>query len=214
MQPDFLDRYSRGTTLCHRLPAGVKLLLALAVIVTAVSLPISQWPLEGCLACVVFMGLSVAKIPLAYLWRRVVLLLPLVVCMALTVPASRGFAAGLEIMAAVIVRAIVSFLAGLWLVNVTPFDKLIAALQRCGMPRLFAAMLAFMYRYMFVLFDELDRMRTARKSRSFGSRGAWSEWKTTATLIGLLLIRALDRAERIHGAMSSRGWSGRIRTLD
>jgi len=214
MQPDFLDRYSRGTTLCHRLSAGVKLLLTFAVIVTAVSLPISQWPLEGCLACVVFMGLSVAKIPLTYLWRRVLLLLPLVVCMALAVPASRGFAAGLEIMAAVIVRAVVSFLAGLWLVNVTPFDKLIAGLQRCGMPRLFAAMLAFMYRYMFVLFDELDRMRTARKSRTFGSRGVWSEWKTTASLIGLLLIRALDRAERIHGAMSSRGWDGRIRTLD
>ena len=33
-------------------------------------------------------------------------------------------------------------------------------------------------------------------------------------MIGMLLIRSLNRAERIHGAMCSRGWDGEVRWLD
>ena len=37
-------------------------------------LPVSMWPAEGCLACLVFAALTLAEIPLAYLARRVLLL--------------------------------------------------------------------------------------------------------------------------------------------
>lgn len=214
MARDFLDRYSRGDTVCHRLPAPLKILLTGTVIIAAALLPVAMWPLHVCLAVIVFMGLSLAEIPLAYLWRRILLLTPCVVCIALAVPLSRAFTAGWEIMATIMVRAGVSFLAGLWLVNVTPFDQLLAAFGKLGMPRLMIDLLAFMYRYVFVLFDELARMRTARRARTFGPRGAWAEWKSTTQLLGMLLIRAMNRAERIYGAMCARNWSGKVRPLD
>ena len=214
MVPDFLDRYSHGRSPCHRMPARLKIVLTLAVILTAALAPISAWPVHGVLATLIFLGLSVAGIPLSYLWRRIALFLPFVACLGLALPASKGFHAGWDLMAAVVVRALVSFLAGLWLVNVTPFDRLLAALSQLGMPRIFAEMLAFMYRYIFVLFDEMSRMHTARRARTFSPRSRWFEWKLTAQLLGMLLIRALDRAERIHGAMLSRNWTGRSHPLD
>jgi cobalt/nickel transport system permease protein len=33
-------------------------------------------------------------------------------------------------------------------------------------------------------------------------------------MIGMLLIRALERSERVYGAMCARGWDGTLRTLD
>ena len=33
-------------------------------------------------------------------------------------------------------------------------------------------------------------------------------------LIGLLFLRAFERAERVHGAMVARGWQGTLRSLD
>lgn len=214
MSHDFLDRYSRGNTVCHRLPERLKIVVVLAIILAAGLLPIRLWPVHACLAILVFIGLSVAEIPLAYLWRRVMLLFPFVVCVALAVPMSRGFTAGWEIGAGIVIRAFVSFLAGLWLVNVTPFDRMLAAFGRLGMPRVLVDLLSFMYRYVFVLFDELGKMRTARRARNFGARGAWAEWKSTTQLLGMLLIRAMNRAERIHGAMCARNWSGKVRPLD
>jgi cobalt/nickel transport system permease protein len=117
-------------------------------------------------------------------------------------------------MAAILFRSTVAFLAVLWLVNVMPFDQLLVTLRRLWVPAILVAMLAFMYRYAFVLWDELDKMRTARRARTLGRAGIGFRWKTSAQLIGMLLIRAMDRAERVHGAMRARGWDGRVRTLD
>ena len=214
MARDFLDRYSRGTTVCHRLPVRAKIVATLAVIVLAVALPAALWPAHGCLVCLVFVGHSLAEIPLAYLARRVMLFLPLVAATALAVPLSRSFTGGWDLAAAIVLRALVAFLAGLWLVNTTPFDRLLSGFRRLGMPRTFGGMLAFVYRFIFVLFDELARMRTAQRARTFGRRSPRERWKMAVQLVGMLLIRALDRAERIHGAMCARGWSGEFHPLD
>src|SRR5260370_11277266 len=214
MPADFLDRFSRGTTVCHRLPARLKIVLTLAVIVLTVLLPASFWPAQGCLASLVFVAHTLAGIPVTYLARRVALVLPLVVMTALAVPLSHGFAHGWETAVGTVAWAVVAFLAALWLVSTTPFDRLLAAFCRLGMPRVFAALLAFVYRYLFVLFDELARMRTAQRARTFGCRPGRTRWTSAVQLVGTVLIRAIDRAERIHGAMSSRGWTGNFTTLD
>jgi cobalt/nickel transport system permease protein len=214
MPAEFLDRFSRGSTICHRLSPRLKILLTLAVVVLAVLLPASMWPAQGCLACLVFAALSLAEIPMAYLARRMALFLPLVAMTALAVPLARGFAGGWETALGIVIRAAVAFLAALWLVSTTPFDRLLAALSRLGLPRMFTAMLAFVFRYLSVLFEELARMRTAQRARTFGTRPVKSGWKNAVQLVGMLLIRALDRAERIHGAMCARGWNGKMHTLD
>jgi cobalt/nickel transport system permease protein len=192
----------------------LKIVLTLAVIVLAVLLPVSLWPAQGCLASLVFVAHTLAGIPVGYLVRRVALILPLVVMTALAVPLSHKFAHGWETAIGIVVRAVVAFLAALWLVSTTPFDRLLAAFCRLGMPRVFAALLAFVYRYVFVLFDELARMRTAQRARTFGRRPGRTRWTSAIQLVGTVLIRAIDRAERIHGAMSSRGWTGNFTTLD
>ena len=213
MPGDFLDRYSRGGTICHRMSPRLKIVLTLAVIVSCAFLPLSNWPLYGCLASLVFAAHSLAEIPLAYLARRVALFLPVVLMTALAVPLSRGFAGGWQTAGTVVIRSLVAFLAALWLVNTTPFDRLLAGLCRLGLPRLFAALLAFVYRYIHVLFDELARMRTAQRARTFKRVPRWRGWTGTVQLIGMLSIRALVRAERIHGAMCSRGWTGKMHSL-
>jgi cobalt/nickel transport system permease protein len=214
MAVDFLDRYSRGTTYCHRLPARLKILITLLTIGATLLIPISLWPLHGCLACLIFVAHSLAGIPLAYLARRVALLVPLVALTALAIPLSRGTAAAWEVAAGIAVRTIVAFLAGLWLVNTTPFDRLLVAFRQLGMPRVCVALLAFTYRYVFVVFDELARMRTAQRARTFGKRPPWAVWKSSVQLVAMLLIRSLNRAERVHNAMLARGWNGDVHVLD
>ena len=214
MPADFLDHFSRGATVCHRLPPRPKILLTVAVITLAALLPAAMWPAQGCLACLVFAALTLAEIPIAYLVRRLVLFLPLVAMTALAVPLSRGFSGGWETALGIVIRSTVAFLAGLWLVSTTPFDRLLAGLSQLGMPRFFMAMLAFVFRYLSVLFDELARMRTAQRARTFGPRRAGAGWKGAVQLVGMALVRAIDRAERIHGAMCSRGWTGKMRPLE
>ena len=211
---NYLDRYGRNRSLCHRLPPRLKLLLTLGVVLAGVSIPVKFWPAYGVLMSLVFIGHSVAHIPLSYLVRRLAIFMPMVCMLSLSVPISQGFAAGWEIMAGILFRTTLSFVAMLWLVNVMPFDQLLVTLRQLWVPDIIVAMLSFMYRYIFVLWDELDKMRVARRARSFGGVSLWHRWTSAAQLIGMLLIRAMERAERVHGAMCARGWDGVVRTLD
>lgn len=99
--------------------------------------------------------------------------------------------------------------AALVLVAGTGMAPLCAALGRLGVPRVFTVQLLFLYRYLFVLAGEAGRMSTARRLRA-GSRPRL-ELRVYASLLGHLLLRAYERARRIHAAMLARGFDGDLR---
>lgn len=206
--------FDAETNVCRKMPPAIKVGLTLSVIILASLIPLEHWPAHGLLLAVVFMGLSLADVKIRYLIRRLVLFVPLLLVFGLTVPITQiDKAAAWSWMIALWMRCIVAFLAGLWLIHVLPFQELLATLLRWRFPVLLVAMLAFMYRYIFILWDELARLRHARDARDFG-RGSFSmRWVGNAQMIGLLLLRAMERAERTHHAMLARGWDGSMKFL-
>ncbi|MHB8808654.1 MAG: energy-coupling factor transporter transmembrane component T family protein [Desulfobulbaceae bacterium] len=97
------------------------------------------------------------------------------------------------------------------LIGMTNFNGLCLALERLRVPRLFVTQLLFLYRYLFVLVDEAHRMTRARELRTFAHRHP--DLKIFGSMIGHLLLKAADRAERIHLAMRCRGFDGHFRML-
>ncbi|MCX7394582.1 MAG: cobalt ECF transporter T component CbiQ [Planctomycetales bacterium] len=201
-------------SVCHRLPANVKLGLTLLAIVVAGVIPLHHWPAQGLLLTLIFIGLSLSGVTIRYLARRLGLFVPLLLVLGLSVPVSSGNHQAWSWTVALWMRCTVSFLAGLWLIHVLPFREFLAVLRRWRCPAVFVAMLGFMYRYLFILWDELKRLRNARDARDFGYVSFWRRWTMNAQLIGLLLLRAMERAERTHRAMLARGWAGSARSLD
>jgi cobalt/nickel transport system permease protein len=68
--------------------------------------------------------------------------------------------------------------------------------------------LSFLYRYFFVLTEEAMRMKQARDCRRVGRAPFLEELKVLSSMLGTLLIRSFERAERMHYAMLSRGYAG------
>ncbi len=201
-------------SLCHAIPSNWKLGLTLAVIVGASLIPAENWPAHGLLLTVVFAALSLANVTIPYLLRRLSLFLPLLIAFGLTLPATQwSNSAAWAWMIGLWLRCTISFLAGLWLIHVLPLTDLLSTLLRWGCPPLLVAMLSFMYRYIFILWDELARLRHARDARDFGKGTTRMRWTTNSQLVGLLLLRSMERAERTHQAMLARGWDGSPRFL-
>ncbi|MBF0468687.1 MAG: cobalt ECF transporter T component CbiQ [Desulfamplus sp.] len=101
--------------------------------------------------------------------------------------------------------------AALILICTTGFDSVCMALQRFGVPGPFIVQLMFLYRYMFVLIDEASRMLRARALRTFDTGNI--KHNLFGQMIGQLLLRTLDRAQRIHLAMCCRGFDGHVRMV-
>jgi cobalt/nickel transport system permease protein len=187
----------------HRLPPELKLLLALAVILTVILLPRAQfWPPAGLLAVFLILVALASQISWPFLFKRTLLLEPLVLGVTvLTLLQPDGGRTFLFLFA----RTNLCLFTSILLASTTPFTEILGVLKRLRVPWLFVTTLTLMHRYLFVLADEAERMRRARASRKF-TRGQRFQWLAHSSVVGQLFVRASERAERIYNAMCARGW--------
>ena len=109
------------------------------------------------------------------------------------------------------VRFFLTVSAALTLVACTGIHRLCSGLEKMGLPRVFAVQLQLLYRYLFVVAEESLRMLRSVEIRSMGQHSL--RFTTYVSLVGHLLLRAMDRAQRVYQAMVSRGFDGQVRVM-
>jgi cobalt/nickel transport system permease protein len=120
----------------------------------------------------------------------------------------------------ILIRSWLSVQMAILLVATTRFPDLIHALEHLKVPAILTTIIAFLYRYLFVLTDEVFRLIRARESRSgavAGNRsGGGVLWraKIAGNMAGQLFLRSYERSDRIYNAMLSRGYAGHLYTLN
>jgi cobalt/nickel transport system permease protein len=87
------------------------------------------------------------------------------------------------------------------------------ALHRLRCPDTFVHLMMFSIRYIEVLREEYLRLRAAMKVRGFRPSTNWHTYRSFGYLVGMMVVRAIERSERILGAMKCRGFSGRMLLL-
>jgi cobalt/nickel transport system permease protein len=216
MRLDGLERYSLADGLLQRLDPRVKLVATLGYVITVVATPLGWWgalAAEG-LLLTFLIGLSgVPPRVLAARWLGFLVLFGFLTLMVAPARPERSEFGLLPVALAILAKDSLAFLATLLLVHVTPFRGVLVAMRRLGVPATLVSTLQFMYRYVFVLTEELDRMVKARRARTFRRSGRL-DWGLLTGLIGVLFLRSYERGERVHSAMLARGWDGVVRTLD
>jgi cobalt/nickel transport system permease protein len=191
----------------HRAPTLLKFVATLALVLTTSLLPprLAAWLLlpAGLLLVVTL----AARLPPRPLVRRVILLEPFILGVALLALLSPPPAGGLRPFLFLAARSTLALWALLVFSTVTPFSDLLALSRTLRIPHLLVTTLALMHRYLFVLADESARMRRARAARTFSPKKRLA-WTTASTVVAQLFLRASARADRIYDAMRSRGWDG------
>ncbi len=71
-------------------------------------------------------------------------------------------------------------------------------------------LLLLVARYVEVIGQERRRLRQAMTARAFRPRSDGRSWQAFGWLVGMLLVRAFARAERVSGAMRCRGFRGEL----
>lgn len=84
------------------------------------------------------------------------------------------------------------------------------ALAQLKLPEKLIHLFLFTVRYIGVLFDEYQRLRMAMRARAFVARSNRHSWRSLGWLIGMLLVRSLERSQRILAAMKCRGFNGKL----
>lgn len=199
-----------------------RIVAALAVVIALSQLTVLPLAALACALAMMIVARSSGGLP----WRRLLhvegFVLMLLVALPLTVPGTplaqvgpltasaeglaRAALLGCKITAAVL--AISLLLAGLDPV------RLGGALAALRVPARLVALFVATARYVDLIGQEAARLRDAMRARGFRPRTDRHTLRSYGNLVGMLLVRALDRADRIDDAMRARGFAGHLPLRD
>ncbi|MDR3287814.1 MAG: cobalt ECF transporter T component CbiQ [Peptococcaceae bacterium] len=210
-----MDDLADQDTLIHRIHPLVKLLLTLFYLIVVVSfdryeiirlIPLCFYPL------IVF---SLAELPLAPLAKKILIVQPFIIGAGVLNPlfdsqtvvfAGLTFSRGWLTFISIFIKSSLTVAATLLLIATTGMHRLAAALRLLRIPRLFVLQLLLTYRYISVLGEEANRLFRAYSLRAPRQKGV--HHRAWGSLAGQLLLRTLDRAQRVYQAMALRGFTG------
>ncbi|WP_319523265.1 cobalt ECF transporter T component CbiQ [uncultured Desulfosarcina sp.] len=214
------ESFARGTSVLHRLDPRLRIVFAtLMSILLAVS---TAFP-------TLFTGLAlsaglvlVSGLPLVEVARRLTVVNLFNIVLFLVLPVTfEGTPAfligpltctreGLLLAARITIKSNAILMVFVALVATMPIATLGHGLHRLHMPKKLVYLLLIAYRYVFVLEQEYQRLHTAIRIRGFIPKTNLHTYKTYAYLFGMLLVRALARADRVYQAMLCRGFKGKF----
>jgi len=235
MHSDAFDRYHDTESFIHRLDPRVKVVVTIAFILSNALLPDGAWLAFGLAWLFLLLVNVLSRLGLGFTFKRSFVALPFAL-VAITVlfsipgePLSTFHFLmwkltvtdmGLLRFTSILVRSWLSVQMAIMLVAVARFPDIVHALEHLRVPSILTTIIAFLYRYLFVLVDEVFRLLRAREARSAAAAGSRSGgsvmWRArvAGNMAGQLFLRSYERSDRVYNAMLARGYAGHLMTIN
>jgi cobalt/nickel transport system permease protein len=214
------ERFAQGNSLMHRRDPKVKVLVAAAfVTVVAISNSVVAVTMAFVLASLMTLLCRLAVVPVL---KRLLAANAFTVFLWLTLPLTYGgevlirlgplsiSAAGVHLAGLISLKTNAIVLSLLALLATSRIASLGHALEGLHLPKRLCFLLLFSYRYIFVIYQEYQKLNRAARMRCFVPATNLHTYRTYGFLFGMTLVRSWNRATRVHQAMLLRGFNGRL----
>jgi cobalt/nickel transport system permease protein len=234
MHFDAFDRYHESESFLHRLDPRVKVVATVAFILSNALLPDGAWIAFGVSWFFLLFANWLSNLGIGFTFKRSLVALPfalIAITVLFSIPGKPLLTfhfllwdliitdAGLLRFVSILIRSWLSVQMAILLVAVARFPDLIHAFEHLRVPMILTTIIAFLYRYLFVLGDEIFRLMRARESRSAAvpgqSSGGSVAWRAQVAghMAGQLFLRSYERSDRVYNAMLARGFTGHMQTI-
>ena len=235
MHSDIFDRFHETNSFIHRLDPRVKVVATVAFILSNALLPDGAWMAFGAAWLFLLFANWFSKLGFSFTFKRSFVALPfalVAVTVLFSIPGDTLTSfhflfwdltitdAGLLRFESILVRSWLSVQMAILLVGTTRFPDIVHALEHLRVPSILTTIIAFLYRYLFVLVDEVLRLLRAREARSAAVAGVRSggsvAWRArvAGNMAGQLFLRSYERSDRVYNAMLARGYTGHLNTIN
>lgn len=214
-----MDELASRNGWLNRIHPLVKLITTIAYIAVVVSF--NKYNLTGLLGMVIYLIVLfvVGEISIKQGLYRLRFVLPLVCLVGIANPffdkkilmeiGNIQVSAGVISMLTLMIKGIFSVLAAYLLVASTQIEKICYSLRIIKAPKVIVTTILLIYRYITVLLEEVHITIQSYKLRAPSQKGI--HFKAWGSLVGLILLRSMDRAQSVYESMCLRGYDGEIR---
>ncbi len=216
--PD-IDRYAEMDSFIHRIEPRTKIISFGILIVSGVFAGTISGALFFFMVGAVV--LLASRLPVRFILNRMkvicVFVIPILILMPFTYTGTPVFSLGPLVASVegitfgvlVTIRSVTAILLVVTMLGTQRFDTTLKALALMRVPSIIIQMLLFTYRYIYVMVDEFLRIWSAMRAKGFTFTFSRYGLGMIGNLIGMLLIKSYERAERVYQAMIAKGYTGK-----
>ncbi len=208
-RPEEFDEHARASWL-GKLDSRAKIAGVVAFVVATALLTRTDLIFVSLMLAVSFAAMS--QVPYRHLIRMYLGALPFILVASASVFLFSGLERGVDMWA----RTSSCVIALLVLASGTETFELFSGLRRLGVPKLVSTLLMLTYKYILILGDELDRMKTARRARGFKGGKSLLDRRglnVIGNTAGTVFVRASARADDGYEGLRARGFRSDMRLL-
>lgn len=218
-----IDKYAGLDSIIHRFDPRAKIITFTLLIFSFVFVEDLDLAFLSMFFAIFILLLS--KIPLGFMFERMkpglFFVFPFLIIMPFTVDGIVLFSVhgidmtyeGLYYGVLVFVRAATSILLALIMLGTTKMDTTMKSLHSLKVPSALIQTLMFSYRFIFVFIDEFLSMWRSMTAKGYKVKANKRSLFIIGNIVGMLLVRSYERAERVYHSMSSKGYTGESRTI-
>jgi len=212
----YLDELSSQKTIIHKVHPLPKVLVTIIYLITVLSF--DKYNISGLLPYILYpVVVSIlSDMPILKILKRTFIMLPFIIGIGMFNPLfdKRPFISILGISISfgwisfitLIIKCSLTVTAGLLLISTTRIENIAKALRKLKVPKLFVTQFLLIYRYIFVLLEEVGKVIKAYNLRASFKKGI--SIKNSGSILGQIMLKSFDRAGRIYNAMIFRGFDG------
>lgn len=212
-----LENLSNKDTFIHNLHPITKIITTIIYIILVVSL--NMYNLSKLIPFFVYIYLlsQLSELTQKFLFKKFMFALPFCLCFGISniflntdiAITLQGFniTYGMISFISIMLKTYLTIASIFILISTTNLRDIYASLEKLKVPNIFITQLNLTYRYISTLINEADTMYTSYKLKDVNSKGI--RLKYIGSFLGSLLLRSMNKANKIYIAMKLRGYNGK-----
>ena len=214
------EHFAQGNSVLHRRNPKVKIIGAASFILVCATTGSFTVAAASLITGIAFFIL--AKLPFLLVLKRLLAVNTFTFFLWLTLPFTYGGGElvttlglslslkGVQLAALITLKTNAIVLCLIALLGTSRIVNIGHALESLHFPEKLCFILLFSYRYVFVIYQEYQRLARAARMRCFVPATTIHTYRTFGYLFGMTLIKSWNRATRVHQAMVLRGFNGKL----
>ena len=201
-----IDELGDKHTILHRIDSSIKIIVTIIYVIKVLSM--KQFTISD-IACIVLYPLilfKLGKVPVKFIFKKVLFVLPIIIGLsAINLIIDFSY---LEIYFSVLLifKCTFALVGALLLIATTGINNLAFGLKKLKIPNILIMQILMLHRYIILMMEECYRVKSAYELRTLGEKSM--TMKDYGQIIGQMLLKTIDRSEKVYEAMKLRGFEG------
>ena len=201
-----IDELGDKHTILHRIDSSIKIIVTIIYVIRVLSM--KQFIISD-IICIVLYPLilfKLGKVPVKFIFKKVLFVLPIIIGLsAINLIIDFSY---LEIYFSVLLifKCTFALVGALLLIATTGINNLAFGLKKLKIPNILIMQILMLHRYIILMMEECYRVKSAYELRTLGEKSM--TMKDYGQIIGQMLLKTIDRSEKVYEAMKLRGFEG------